>query len=105
MAPMKQMVKSRVGPRLIGKSLERTKFEVERGMVSQAPEDSNISPCLPVSRYGPSDIERRNLDFRGIWGEAQTKYIPCIHRFLCLMKSEKVKGDFSCISPSMKLKV
>lgn len=89
MAPIKQMVKSRIGPRLIGKSLERTKFEVESGMVSQA----------------PSDIERRNLDFRGIWGEAQTKYIPCIHRFLCLMKSEKVKGDFSCISPSMKLKV
>ena len=31
-------------------------------------------------------------------------YIPCIHRFLCLKKSWNVKGDFSCISPSMKSK-
>ena len=40
MAPTKEMLKSKVEPRLIGNSLERSKLEVERGMVSQAPEDT-----------------------------------------------------------------
>ena len=48
---MKQTIKSSVGPRLIGKSLERNKFEVERGMVSQAARDRDGS----------------NLDLSGMW--------------------------------------
>ena len=49
-----------------------------------------------------------------IWDEQKHKYIrvkewventqpTCIHRFLCWRKSQMVKGDFSHISPSIKL--
>ena len=73
---MKQMMKSSVGPRLIGKSLESNTFEVERGIVSQAPGEEKLYGMLSVvflTEISPRVIDRRNLDLTGMWFEAQTK--------------------------------
>ena len=58
------MVKSSVGPRLIGNNEERNTLEVERGMVSQAPAEEIISTdCRLVSKNLTKRHRQQELRF------------------------------------------
>lgn len=73
----------------IGKNAAKTMFDVDSGMVTQ---EYTLTPS-------------KILCFHGIILEWTTSRMPCSQRLRCCKKSDSVNGDFSYISPSMKLNV
>lgn len=86
MPPRKAKPRSIVVPKDIGYNLQRPMLRMVMGIVSQLANEMANKVLVAIL----------------ILGDVTTMKMPCIHRFRCLKKSEKVNGDLSCISPSIK---